>query len=202
MRWGGTSAPARRFGASPPPPPVPVRLRPALVVAVAVALGGCLTAHPRTGPPPPAPTFQPDVFFDGWTRGLGVLDVRFQSPKVLCVVGYGERQPDGTFRLDQTITYPDGRAEERTWTMRQTSPTSWAARLTDAEGGVTAEVEGSELVIRYRIGSPQVTMRQRLTLQPDGQAALNLSTVSLLGVPVARLVEQIQKTDGPVPCGP
>ena len=177
-------------------------LRPVLLAA-ALALSGCLTAHPRTGPVAPAPTFAPDVFFAGHTRGLGVLSVRFSSPELLCVNGYGATQRDGTFRLDQTITRPDGEAEERTWTMRQESPTVWTASLTDAAGEVTATVEGSELLIRYRIGSPNVTMRQRLVLQPDGQTALNLSTVSaLVGVPVARLQEVIERRDTFVPCAP
>lgn len=182
---------------------MPPWARPALLAA-ALAFSGCLTAHPRVPPtprPPGAPAFAPDAFFAGHTRGLGVLHVRLRSPELLCVNGYGEAQPDGTFRLDQTITRPDGSADRRTWTMRRASPTTWTARLTDAEGEVTATVEGDELLIRYRIGSPNVTMRQRLVLQPDGQTALNLATVSaVVGVPVARLVEQIQKTDGPVPC--
>ena len=179
-----------------------------VLLAAALALSGCLTAHPRVPDPPrplgpPALTFAPDEFFAGHTRGLGVLSVRFQSPELLCVNGYGEAQPDGTFRLDQTITHPDGETEERTWLMRQESPTVWTASLTDAAGEVTAEVEGSELFIRYRIGSPNVTMRQRLVLQPDGQTALNLSTVSaLVGLPVARLQEVIERRDTFVPCAP
>ncbi|MDT0632324.1 DUF3833 family protein [Rubrivirga litoralis] len=176
------------------------RLRPALAAA---ALVGCLTAHPRVPAPPRppgAPAFTPDVFFAGWTRGLGVLDVRLRSPELLCVVGYGEAQPDGTFRLDQTVTHADGRAEERTWTMRRETPTRYTATLTDADGEVTATVEGGELFIRYSMGGG-LSMRQRLILQPGGQTALNLSTVFALGaLPVARLNEQIQKTDARVPC--
>ena len=171
------------------------------LLATALALSGCLSAHPRTGPAPPAPAFAPDVFFAGHTRGLGVLDVRLSSPALLCVNGYGEVRPDGTFRLDQTITYPDGRAEKRTWTMRHVSPTVWTADLTDASGEVTATVEGSDLFIRYSMGSG-LSMRQHLRLQPDGQTALNLSTVRLLGVPVARLNEVIERRDTRVPCAP
>ena len=198
-RPAGPSPPAR--GSAPPPHPAPAPLASRLaLLAASLSLAGCLTAHPRTGPAPPAPTFAPDQFFAGHTRGLGVLSVRLKSPELLCVNGYGEAQPDGTFRLDQTITHPDGRTEERTWTMRQESPAVWTASLTDAAGEVTAEVEGSELLIRYRIGSPSVTMRQRLVVQPDGQTALNLSTVSALGVPVARLQEVIERRDTFVPC--
>ena len=178
-----------------------VWLRPALLTAT-LALSGCLAAHPRTGPVAPAPAFAPDEFFAGHTRGLGVLSVRLSSPELLCVNGYGEAQPDGTFRLDQTITRPDGETEERAWLMRQESPTVWTASLTDAASEVTAEVEGSELFIRYRIGSPNVTMRQRLVLQPGGQTALNLSTVRALGVPIARLQEVIERRDTFVPCAP
>ena len=180
------------------------RLRPALLAA-ALALSGCLTAHPRVPAPsrplgPPAPTFTPDAFFAGHTRGLGVLYVRLKSPELLCVNGYGEAQPDGTFRLDQTVTHADGRTEERTWVMRRETPTRYTATLTDAAGEVTAEVEGRELFIRYPMGGG-LSMRQHLVLQPDGRTALNLSTVFALGVlPVARLNEQIQKTDARVPC--
>ena len=181
---------------------MPLWARPALAVALLV-LGGCLTAHPRVPDRSgrPAAAFAPDDFFDGWTRGLGVLSVRLRSPELLCVVGRGRAQPDGTFRLDQTVTYPDGRTTGRTWTLGRASPTVWTGTLTDADGTVTAEATGDELAIRYRMGSPGVTMRQRLVLQPDGRTALNLSTVRVLGVPVARLVEHIQKTDGPVRCG-
>ena len=167
--------------------------------ALAVLLGtasGCIATHPRTGPPPPAPPFYPEVFFEGHTRGLGTLDVRGKAPEVVRVEGFGEAEPDGTFRLDQTVTHADGRSEARTWRMRRLDTTHYTATLTDAEGEVTAEVVGSELFIRYRIGSPSVTMRQHLILEPGGQRALNLSTVRVLGIPWARLNEQIQRVDG------
>lgn len=179
------------------------RSRPALALGALALLSGCLTAHPRVPAPPRppgAPAFAPDVFFAGWTRGLGVLDVRLRSPELVCVNGYGEAQPDGTFRLDQTVAHADGRTEERTWLLRQTTPAVWTGSLTDADGPVTATVEGGKLLIRYAMGGG-LSMRQRLVLQPDGRTALNLSTVSALGaLPVARLNEQIQKTDARVPC--
>ncbi len=166
-----------------------------LFLVLWVAASGCLAMHPQTGPPPVAPPLRPEVFFDGHTQGLGTLRVRGRTPEEVRVESYGEAQPDSTFRLDQTITHPDGRTETRTWIMRRVDATHYTATLTDAEGEVGAEVQGNELFIRYRIGWPAITMRQHLILQPDGKTALNLSTVRVLGIPWARLNEQIRRVD-------
>lgn len=196
-RGAGDSSGAARWCRSPAP--LPLRLRPPALVAVLLFASGCLTAHPRTGPAPPAPEFRPEVFFEGRTRGIGTLDVRGGAPELIRVESYGRAAPDGAFRLDQTITRADGSTSTRTWTMRRTDATRYAATLTDAEGEVSAEVRGSELLIRYRMGWPSVVMHQRLVLQPGGQTALNLATVRVLGVPWARLNEQIHRVDGVPP---
>lgn len=168
---------------------------PALAVLLVVA-SGCLGLHPQTGPAPPAPDFRPEAFFAGRTEGIGTLAVRGGTTELLRVQGVGAAEADGSFRLDQTITHADGRTEARTWHMRRVDATRYTATLTDADGEVSAEVVGSELFIRYRIGWPAITMRQHIVLQPDGQTALNLSTVSVLGIPWARLNEQIRRLDG------
>ena len=167
---------------------VPVRLRhPALLLA----LSGCLATQPPAEPVPAAPPFRPEVFFDGHTRGHGSLQILGRGSQRVEVESHGEAQPDGTFRLDQTITRGDA-TTTRTWLLRPTSPTTYTGTLTDASGAVAAEVDGSVLHIRYGMGAG-LTMRQQLVLQPGGAVVLNRSTVRLFGVPIAQLAEQIRR---------
>ena len=176
-------------------------MRRALPLPLLALLAGCLTAHPPAEPVPAAPPFDPFAFFAGPTRGLGTLYVRGRAPHVVRVEGFGVPLPDGTFRLVQTVARGDGEPSRRTWLLRQTGPGRYAGTLSDAAGEISAEAEGSLLRVRYRMGAA-TTMTQAITLQPDGRTALNLSTVRVLGVPWARLNEQIRRLDGPVPGAP
>ena len=175
--------------------------RAAGLVAFAIALlsvGGCLAGHPRLTASD-APVFWPEVFFDGPSHGTGTLRIRGRGSRPVHVVSQGQRQPDGRFRLEQTITIGDDAPHTRTWTMQRDADGHVAATLTDARGPVHVTVRGAELRIRYRMGAV-TTMSQRLVLRPGGQSALsqrptvvNLATVRMLGVPVARLEEVIRR---------
>ena len=169
--------------------------RPALLLLL--ALSGCLATHPPAEPVPTAPPFRPEAFFDGHTRGHGSLQILGRGSQRVEVESHGEAQPDGTFRLDQTITRGD-ETTTRTWLLRPTSPTTYTGTLTEARGAVAAETDGNVLRIRYGMGAG-LTMRQQLVLQPGGAVALNRSTVRLLGVPIARLAEQIRRVGPPRP---
>ncbi|WP_412063349.1 DUF3833 family protein [Rubrivirga sp. IMCC45206] len=165
----------------------------AFVLALVVVASGCLAGAaqaPEAGGPP----FRPDAFFLGETRGFGTIQIRGQRPRVLQVASTGVALSDSTFRLDQSIRLGGQAPTERTWTMTATAPEVWAGTLSDADGETTATLEGSVLRIRYHIGR-FTTMDQRLTLEPDGRAALNLATVRFLGLPVARIVERIRRVD-------
>ena len=81
-----------------------------------------------------------------------------------------------------------------TWRLRRESAERWTGTLTEAEGPVEATVDGNEFRIRYRTGAV-TTVRQRLLLQPGGSVALNRLTVNVLGVPIARLSERIEKAE-------
>ena len=166
--------------------------RSALLLACALA-SGCLpslAARPAVAPTPP---FDPVAFFSGHTHGDGVLEQRFGGGRHLSVEGNGTRHGDGTFQLDQTITYDDGTTETRRWVLRRKDATSWTATLSDAQGEVTAETSGNLFHLRYQIRSPRVFMEQWLYLQPDGHAVLNLAEVTVLGVSYAHLSETITK---------
>lgn len=139
--------------------------------------------------------FRPEVFFAGPSHGDPVLKVRTKAPQQLHVESRGEAQPDGTFRLDQTVTHPDGRADERTWIMRPLGGGRYAATLTpDASGLVEAEVDGNTFRIRYPMGGG-LQMEQQIVLREGGQVADNVATVRMMGIPIARLTETITRDE-------
>ena len=156
-------------------------------------LPGCL---PSLAPRPataPTPAFDPVAFFTGRTHGDGVLEQRFGKGRHLSVEGNGYQNADGSFQLDQTITYDDSTTETRRWVLRRKDATSWTATLSDAQGEVTAEASGNLFHLRYQIRSPKVYMEQWLYLQPDGRSVLNIAQVTVLGVSYAHLSETITK---------
>ena len=166
-----------------------MRLAPFLLLVV---LSGCLASQPPLGDASPTPVFDPAEFFVGRSSGLGTVTIRASGTDTVRVESVGTRQPDGSVRLEQTIQRGDGDPYGRVWTLRPVSPAEWTGELSEADGPVTATVDGNELRIRYKT-SATTTVRQRLLLQPGGDVALNRLTVYVLGVPVARLAERIEK---------
>ncbi len=136
--------------------------------------------------------FDPAEFFVGRSSGQGELSIRARGTEPVRVESVGTRQPDGSVRLLQTIQRGDDEPYDRTWTLRPESPTRWTGTLTEATGPVETMVDGNQLRIHYRTGT-FTTVDQRLVLQPGGDVALNRLTVKVLGVPVARLSERIEK---------
>ena len=187
-RSGGTPAPGRR---SRVPSPRPMR---SAFVLLLLLLSGCLASQPPLGEPSPTPVFDPAEFFVGRSSGRGTVTIRARGTDTVRVESVGTRQPDGAVRLEQTIRRGDAEPYDRVWTLRQSSPGRWTGELTEADGPVEATVEGNELRIGYRTGT-FTTVRQRLLLQPGGDVALNRLTVYVLGVPVARLAERIEKAE-------
>ena len=174
---------------SPLPPLVPL----ALVLGV-LLLPGCLAGRPPLGEGSPTPVFDPAEFFVGRSSGEGELSIRARGTEPVRVESVGTELADGSVRLVQKIRRGDSEPYERTWTLRRRSPGQWTGALTEADGPVEAVIDGNELHIRYRTGT-FTTVGQRLLLQPGGRVALNRLTVTVLGVPVARLSERIEKAD-------
>ena len=168
----------------------------ALAVALTAASTGCLASLPRRTELSPQPRFDPTRFFAGRTHGEGKLDVRIGSDRNVTVEGRGRTEPDGTFRLEQDITYGDGSVDRRVWLLRRTDSTHFAGALSDASGDVTADVRGNRFHLRYLIRHPAVYMEQWLYLQADGRTVQNLAQVTVLGIPWARLSETITRTEG------
>lgn len=168
-------------------------VRLALILASTALLAGCMPASGPLAPQADAPVFRPEVFFDGPSHGDPVLKIRMKAPQQLRVQSRGTPQADGTFRLDQTISYPDGHTNERTWTMRALGDGRYTSTLTpDATGPVEAYTDGNRFHIRYPMGRT-TTMEQTLSLRPGGEVADNVATVRMMGVVVARINETITR---------
>lgn len=160
--------------------------------------------NPRLAPLPlataliaaaPAPAdFRPDLFFEGRTRGSGTVDTLASAPHPLAVESVGRIAPDGTLILDQAITI-GGERSARTFRIRRLPDGRWQGSLTDASGPVRAVVTGNTLTLAYPMKRSSMRMSQTLTLQPGGRTLLNRARVTLLGVPVARIEEIIEKLD-------
>lgn len=165
------------------------------VALVPLLASGCLLPFPNVIQPAAQPELRPDAFFAGRTTGEGTLTTRFLAPRTLRVEGMGRRDPDGTFRLDQTVTFDDGAVETRTWRMRRTASNEFRATMSDAAGEVTAQSSGNTFHLRYLLRQPRVYMDQWLYLQPDGRTVINRATVSVLGISWARLAETITRSE-------
>ena len=167
----------------------------ALSMGVLVFLTGCLPRFTTQPIQAPEPVFDPMVFFAGRTNGEGALDLRFGAKRTLRVDGMGRMEPDGSFRLDQTVAYADSSVEKRFWILRRVNATHYAATLSDAKGDVSAEVKGNLLHLRYLVRQPAVYVEQWLYLQPGGRTVDNQMQVTVLGVPWARLSETITRAE-------
>ena len=167
-----------------------------LAVPLLLLLSGCLPASAPLEAPRGEPAFRPEAFFNGHSHGDPTLKVRLKATQTLHVESHGATQADGTFRLDQTISYPDGHADARTWIWRPLGDGRYTATLTpDATGPVEARIDGNTLTLRYPMRGG-LRMEQTLRLHPGGQVADNVATVRWHGLGVARLTETIVRDDG------
>jgi hypothetical protein len=160
---------------------------------VVLVLSGCLSGFRVGETPAQTPQFRPEQFFAGVTYGEGILATRGKADRPFRVTGAGHSKSDGTFVLDQTITYADGAVEQRSFRIWRVDECEYAGSLTGASGAVWARAEGNSFHVRYTISTPAVTMEQWIYLQPDGRTGLNRATVRVLGIPVAHLSETIRR---------
>lgn len=138
--------------------------------------------------------FTPQQLFAGHSEGDGSLKILFGKPKTFHVESRGQLLSDGSFRLDQTVTFEGETATDRTWILKTVNPGTYTGTLSDAAGEVTGRTEGNSLILRYRIKSLLV-MQQTLELLPDSEKIDNVGKITLLGIPIGRLHETIIRED-------
>ncbi|HEV7122057.1 MAG TPA: DUF3833 family protein [Rhodanobacter sp.] len=140
-------------------------------------------------------TFTPRTGFSGASKGHGTLTLFFEKPRPYHVDSDGRQLPDGTFRLDQTVSFQGKPARQRHWLLRTVRPADYAGTLSDAAGTVTGHTDGRRLVLRYRLKGPLV-MHQTLEMMSDGTID-NVGRISVLGITVGHLRETIVRESSP-----
>ena len=164
---------------------------------LAASLGGCAPELAPSAFDDGASQLQPEIFFAGNTSSSGVLENRSGAPtRRLRVKGSGLAQPDGSFRLEQSITFDQDAPQTRTWVMRRLDSHHYTGTLTDATGAVEAEAYGDLFHLRYPMKTPfGGNMEQWMYLQPDGHTVMNQAAVRVFGIVVAHLSERITHED-------
>lgn len=155
----------------------------ALGLCALASFGHSLAQEPRSA-------FTPRNGFSGHSQGNGSLRLFLGKARPFHVDSQGTDQADGTFRLEQVVTFQGEPSQRRTWLLHSTSAGRYRASLTDAAGPVTGFTDGSRLFLHYRVKGPLV-MHQELELRPDGRTIDNTGTITFLGIPVGRLHEII-----------
>ena len=153
-----------------------------------VAALGLLIAAPAS-----AATFNPVEFFQGRTRGEGLLKIIFQSPKKMAVDSIGRAESDGSLVLEQVVHEPGKPARTRYWRMRKTGPNRFEGTLTDAASPVRVDVVGERIRIRYK-GKDNLSFDQLLT-PVSAKQVNNKMSVRRFGITVAHYDEVIRKLD-------
>ena len=175
-----------------------------ILSATALCLCGCLGRKPVAEFASQGPQVQPEAFFNGSAHSWGVLETRSGAPsKTFHVESRGHAEPDGSFRLDQTVSFEGEPSRTRSWTLHRRGAHGYVAELTDAAGEVVGEAYGPLFHLRYPLKSPEGgSMEQWMYLQPGGGILLNEATVRVAGIVVARLSERISRDPIPHATGP
>jgi hypothetical protein len=136
--------------------------------------------------------FTPQNGFSGESEGNGSLKLFLGKARPFHVESRGSEQRDGTFRLEQRVTFQGKPPQYRVWIFTTITPNHYSGRLSDAAGPVTGSTSGTRLSLQYRVRGPLV-MNQELELLPDGKTIDNVGTITLLGIPVGHLHETISR---------
>lgn len=161
-----------------------------MALMLAPAVGGWPCSYAAE----PAPVFTLQNAFSGTSEGTGTLKFLFGKPRRLHVTSLGRAQADGTFRLEQTVTFEGEVPRNRVWRISAVGVDRFTATLSDAAGPVSGHTSGPRLFLRYRARGP-FFMQQELRLMPDGSTIDNVGVVTLFGMAVGRLRETITRSD-------
>ncbi len=161
-----------------------------LVLVLCISVAG-VSAQTKEGS---SVEFTPQNGFGGQSEGEGKLRLFFGKQRLFHVESHGYDQADGTFRLDQTVTFKGQPSQARFWILKTSGQNHFTGSLTDAAGPVTGHTNGSRLQLKYRVKGPLI-MHQTLELMSDGKTIDNVGKITLLGITVGHLHETITRKD-------
>lgn len=149
------------------------------------------------------PQFQPDRFFEGHVHAWGVMEDGDGNPKSrFDSIDIGTRDGDGV-RIDQTIHFSDGTTQHRSWRLRRVDEHHYEGTAADIVGTASGEAYGNAFHLEYTVELKpgnvlsHVGFSQWLYLQDDGQTVLSRSSISKLGLTVARVTEYVRHDAAP-----
>ncbi|MEP7072240.1 MAG: DUF3833 family protein [Verrucomicrobiota bacterium] len=147
------------------------------------------------------PVFDPVVFFTGRAHSTGVMKyVTGSSVKVeTSTVG---RFHAGLLDLEQDLQFSDGKRQHRSWRIGRLDAHHFEATANDMVGSARGEAHGNtfrwNFLLALSSGNPLTNVRlsQTMILQPDGRTVANETTITKLGLVVARVSERfVRLTD-------
>lgn len=169
--------------------------RRALGIAL-LALAGCEATLPPTAFDDTGPAFRPELWFAGATRSAGVFEDRGGAPvRRFTVDGIGERQPDGTLQLRQTVAIEGDAPFERLWWLRVALDGGTVATGPAILGEGQGSLHGRLWHLTYTEALPPggwlrtVRFEHWMYLSADGATLVNRFTIRKLGLVVARATE-------------
>jgi hypothetical protein len=161
-------------------------LKAGVAAALSFAAAGCAT----TAAPPQAKATQQlalEDYFKGKTSAWGVFQDRNGTLVRQFKVDIEGTWNGNVLTLDERFDYADGVKEQRVWTIRKTSPTTYEGTAGDVRGIARGTVSGNQLTWVYdvdlKVGDRTVlvTFDDRMWLQPDG-VLINRAKVKKFGI--------------------
>ena len=160
------------------------------LAAVLVSLAAAAVPEVQAGE-----AFAPERFFAGRTHSEGAfVDGQGRATKRFSGDTAGRREPDGSTVFDQVIRFDDGTVRRRTFRLVRTGPTSIEATGSEVVGTGRGTISGRSLRLLSTIsqdGNPLTALDfdQTFSLSSDARRLRNVSTISKLGIVVARTDE-------------
>ena len=168
------------------------------LLLLAAAISGC--AGPQVSEfAGVKPAFHPEQFFSGRAVAWGVLEDGSGDPtRRFTSVDVGTLSGD-TVTIAQTISYSDGTSQSRSWKLRRIDDSHYEGTADDIVGVAEGEAAGNALHLEYDLAlSPtnpltHVHLNQWLYLQEGGESMISRTTISKLGIVVARSAEYVHR---------
>lgn len=100
------------------------------------------------------PAFDLFAYFDGNTRGHGLVQETDGTLLRRFVVDITGTVTGDTLTLDEQFLYDDGERQQRVWTIRRVGPGEFRGTAADVVGEATGRVQGAALNWRYTLKLP------------------------------------------------
>jgi hypothetical protein len=166
-------------------------MRPIILLA-ALLLAACDKSPPKSLA---GAGMDPVAFFTGHVHSWGVTESRSAAPTDTVETDcQGAIDPQGRLRMTQHLTFGDGTAQDRIWTMWRTGQDTYQATANDMQGIAEGRTDGRLFHWQWQLSRPtvNVTMEQWMYRLPDGTVLIR-TTVSKLGVVLMQASEQFAR---------